>query len=842
MPMTFLDALKEPIAAFHRHPAMSGSNPFRRKENQLLGLDDSSYISSTTDIASAVARIPDTDSGQYCSPVRILGNGTDPPAASLKGNQKKVRVVSPHLSRTATAQNESEDEDSYHAALSRAGSKSSHARSQYNYQSSIESDNVSPEVSDEEYEYEDDFDGDDHQSRRKGRRLVPYKANQALNVDWDNPWRNSTAMGNFPGTGKHTERNTTAIPPKAQRTLGMSRTGRALDQEGYRRENSLSPETNNVAPKALRTLGIPSNPFQRPSTADSPSGYGEDCDHFSLASAAHRQLDADEFKRLLFSGHRAPPFDNSSSTDVSSNSRSSMLSSQSYRETPRSSHEILPDDMNTRAYSRLNKRPPISIVSSRSGRTDSMVDPKAVLTEPFSPLSSLHPDSPTDLNKPLPQPPKRPETIYELPASFPQSNDGTSKDGFVAELPAAAPIAELADTATSGVAELPSHDIETPVSAASSRRMVPGLPHPRRSGLARAATSDYPTVAELDSPNPVELPDRHSRQGPLHHAKTLPAMHSAVTSAQHPQPARGSSQSKRLDRVIIGGLPSGPSPRQQTYPGPLPNHATKIPRYSQPPPRYSSVVDTTSQSLPTYQSHHFDEKAEVPVIREKEAVGTETATSQPAQSTGERTSTPTDLNIALETSASPFSPSSTQSTGLGSIDGAAVPGTQRKSSTKSLKNLAISELAIEARRKASSASLGAVGSNSEVAADIAALQRDVDSLRHKIGLPSESSTSSSTRHGTPPNGAETGKLGQSETRPVAAESYDRTAGSLEMSEIQKAVQNAADEAVGVSVPKATDGSYEQSTAQSQETNSINEDITPKASDTEEANATRGNFF
>ena len=63
--MTRLDAyLRDPIAAFRRHPTMSTSNPFRRKQNEVLGLDNSSFISTSDDIASVVGRYADLDAGK----------------------------------------------------------------------------------------------------------------------------------------------------------------------------------------------------------------------------------------------------------------------------------------------------------------------------------------------------------------------------------------------------------------------------------------------------------------------------------------------------------------------------------------------------------------------------------------------------------------------------------------------------------------------------------------------------------------------------------------------------------------------------------------------------------
>ena len=728
-------------------------------------------------------------------------------------------------------EHDSEEEDAYHAALSRAEDRSDYARSHSSYRSSVDGEHAPSEDSNDEDEYEDEFDEENFPPKRKGRRLVPFKANQTLNVDFDNPWRNSTAMGNLPGTSKHTDRDSTSIPPKAQRTLGMSRTGRALDQEGYRRENSLSPQTDNVAPKALRTLGIPSNPFQRPPTSDNQSIHSDEGDHFSIASAAHRQLDVDEFKRLLLSGRRAPAFDNSSSTDVSSNSRSSVLSSQSYRDTPRSSHEILPEDFNTRGYNRLAQRTPISILSTKS-RADSLVDPAAVLTEPFSPLSTLHPESPTDLNKPLPNTPKRPETIFELPAQVPMSHFAPPHNTFIAELPASEPIAELPHE-ESGIIELPNNEvIDSPVSATSSMRTGTLPSSARRTGLTRAATTDYPNIAELDSPHPVELPSPASRTNPLHHAKTVPAMH---TASQQVPPARMSSLPKRVDRTAIGNmLPASTLLQRATsdYPSPL---ITNKPRHQQVSPSSSTTGNDHTRSPPSTQVHQ-QTKGNDPSIPRKDMhtmIAPPQAPDDSISPAKDRPSTPTIPTLAPEVPASPASPLNVHSAGLEMIAKAAVDGAQRKGSTTSLRSLKASNAAAEARRKASSTSLGGAGSEEDVVADLAALQKDVESLREKIGVPKDLIKSPSVvGQGTPPEAAESGNLGQAEDEAKRGHQKTKSEEDIEKSEIQRAVQSAADEAVGGTSGHEQGGTETKPLTHFEEPSSSSDETTPKASDTE----------
>lgn len=748
----------------------------------------------------------------------------DPAPASIQGNRRKVRVISPPLSR-AHAEGDSDEEDDYHAALSRAENASEYARSQYGFQSPVESEYPFSDPSDDEDAHEDDFEGDDLAPRRRGRKLVPYKANQSLDVDNDSPWRNSTTMGNYPGTGKLSgERNVNAIPSKAQRMLGLSRTGGALDPDGFRRENNLSPQTDNVAPKALRTLGIPSNPFQRPSTADNHSLFDDDGDRFSLASGAvHRPMDADDFKRLPFSGHRAPPFDNNSSTDVSLNSRSSMLSSQSYHDTPRSSHEILPNDMNTRAYGRLTNRPPISMLSINSGPSESLVDPAAVLTEPFSPLSLLHPDSPSDLNKPLPHTPNRPDTIFELPAHIPASHyHESSHGGFVAELPASEPIAELPQDSFAFV-ELPSNETAgSSKIAVHPQRVGSTVPKSRRSGLVRMATADYPNIPELASPDSTKPSLSQTGNTHLHHAKTLPAASSIPHGTRLP-PVRNSSLPKRLDRAMVSSVPSAP-PSQVLNPDHLPTPMANLPRPSQPP-AWPSSANGNTQTSSTHHTHHADKVT--PRMCEKELINTAAAAGQPHKSTTARSYTPTAASFAPETPIMPGSPSTLHSTGLGMIAKAAPTGSQRKGSTTSLRNPATTDLVAEARRRGSSCSLGAAVGKNEDVTDLGSLRKDVESIWNRIANQDElANPNRSAGQGTPPDAAETGKLRQAQIE----QSKERR--RMEMSELRWAVQNAADEAMDTT-DEQEDRSLKSTLAAYQESSS-SEEMTPKASDTEGA--------
>ena len=280
-------------------------------------------------------------------------------------NPKKVRVVSPHPSQKSKESDDDRSDGASFLSLSARDDGSDYSASVYRGHPGSDQDNPF----DEEWD-EDDFDDEDlyHAAARRRRRGLPSKASQALGIDSDNPWRTSTVIGNHRTPSNH--RDSTAsesqmVPSKAQRMLGIAERGKTISEDDFKRQHSFSSQSNNIAPKALKTLGIPSNPFQKTGPSDTASVYGEEGDQYHITRPPGGKMDVDEFKRMLLSGERDPPgpmdsaslqhlhpnfprrMNSSSSTDASSISQSSFLSNQDYRlETPRSSHEISPEDWN----------------------------------------------------------------------------------------------------------------------------------------------------------------------------------------------------------------------------------------------------------------------------------------------------------------------------------------------------------------------------------------------------------------------------------------------------------------------------------------------------------------
>ena len=445
----------------------------------------------------------------------------------------------------------------------------------------------------------------------KKSRSLPLKARTTLNVDSDNPWRTSTIIGNLGGvrTPEHEKpEDTRGVPPKAQKTLGIS--GGGTINENSPRYTRLPAKTQAVPPKAQRTLGIPSNPFQK-SVPQSEKDYFDDNDderpdlsRSSSVLSGRTTLDVDAFTRLLLTGEKGSsaastpsinylPFqgvqaDTSSNTDASSLSRQSILESQtgSHVETPRTSHESSPslDELHktigkaSSMYDAASPRNPYA--SGQSGRTissfavefASSVPPVELSAEtlytPSKQTTSIAPMPSTDLNKPLPPPPlsASPESgAVSSMSPFPSSTEHASGPyELPAPRPRIAPMPPLArgqsqlrlkyPGTTSGnpapIAEEHSDHAPTQASAPQAPVKAPAPPPPRRRGTDRNSVSlDIPNLPELGSASPKSSPKAEKQPPPL-------------------PPARTSSVSKRPEKELFppstsGSMAPPPPPRRR---------------------------------------------------------------------------------------------------------------------------------------------------------------------------------------------------------------------------------------------------------------------------------------
>ncbi|MCJ1445778.1 MAG: hypothetical protein MMC23_006283 [Stictis urceolatum] len=481
----------------------------------------------------------------------------------------------------------------------------------------------------------DELEGKPVQLRR--RRTVPSKVASRLDVDIDNPWRTSTALGNLPGYSRRRSPDT-AVPLKAQKTLGIANSGRLLPQDDYRRTHSLSPQTENVAPKAQRMLGIPSNPFQkRPTTQEDRHFFHDELEREGSrgpTTTAKKPMDVDEFKRLLLSGERNPNFhrnfrDSSSNTDISSLSRSSILSSQpdTHIETPRSSHEFA-------------TRPPLTRIATDPAVSANMLEPWT--NKPFSPVEIG--DSSPVLNKPLP---KTPEHTFELAGSEPVHSTKRKGPPGVPES-----IAELPDPQM--MAELPGEPIihEMPASVPEPGSSAAPIELPAR----EASPIDPPSFKSsslfhfTQNRNvPVPPPPRRSgsqgssRQGSIERTLSTQSSESSLSQTNKPTlpPTRGSST--RLDRAIANALPPSNIPSPEVASTSSSSKSVPMP----PPSRPGGSSDSSEASTTKPSSNESStERPTTPTGPQPKASAKSPLSRLPPLQTKPKTDTPYGTPIA----------------------------------------------------------------------------------------------------------------------------------------------------------------------------------------------------
>ncbi|MCJ1244624.1 hypothetical protein MMC30_001822 [Trapelia coarctata] len=552
---------------------MSGSNPFRRKQQAQLDHDD--LRAAEDEVGRATARFPALD--------------TENPLVAPKTTPKKVRIISPHSSAHSSKFDSGNDEGYSRELTSSPVSgdiiDESLVPGYREGGSSGDESPIDPFQAEVRSGSEDSMDGGEEAPLPAipTARSVPPKARSTLNVDSDNPWRTSTLIGNLPGSSEAAEHrlpdNTHGVPEKAQKTLGISRSGNV--GEGNARYQ-LPPNAQKVPPKAQRTLGIPSNPFQKNVASKERRYFDENDDEGAgisrnPATMSNRPpLDVDAFTRLLLTGEKQSsaastpsvnmlPFqgmlgDTSSNTDASSLSRHSFLESQtdSHLETPRTSHESTPSvdeiqksmgkssslyDIGAPRTPRANNerlgRPAPSLASDFSSSAPPAELPMQRPRSPTRHSPILSPKSSTDLNKPLPPPPipASPDSTVVSSATLSSPSDFSSGPyELPASRPRVAPAPPLARrhsqlrpkyTGTSPGRSTPiaeEQPVDTKPSTASSSPIPgkpPAPPPPRKRGTDRnSVILEAPRLPELAPISPMFSLKAEKQPPPLPPSRT----------------------------------------------------------------------------------------------------------------------------------------------------------------------------------------------------------------------------------------------------------------------------------------------------------------------------------
>lgn len=480
-------------------------------------------------------------------------------------------------------------------------------------------------------------------------RSVPLKARSTLNVDSDNPWRTSTLIGNLPGSTEAAERglpdDSRGVPPKAQKTLGISRSGNVSDGTA---RYQLSPKAQKVPPKAQRTLGIPSNPFQK-NVASMERRYLDENDDEATAisrnpsiPSSRPPLDVDAFTRLLSNGEKQSsaastpsvnilPFqgvlgDTSSNTDASSLSRHSILDSQteSHLETPRTSHESSPSvdelqksiakssslyDIGAPHAPRANNERIGRSASSNVMDSSSSLPPVELPVEWPKNLTQPHPTlfpQSTGLNKPLPPAPvpSSPDSAMVPSATLSSPSDFSSGPyELPASRPRVAPAPPLTrrhsqlrskHTGTSSGRSAPIAEEQPAESTTSSSPTLgkpPAPPPPRRRGTDRNSVMlEAPKLPELAPISPMFSPKAEKQPPPL------PPSRNASVSKRHTREGPNSSTSPSM------APPPAPPPRRRGSSGSSYSYRRPSSEVARPEEEVRRAAPPKSKGQPASQS------------------------------------------------------------------------------------------------------------------------------------------------------------------------------------------------------------------------------------------------
>ncbi|MCJ1323254.1 hypothetical protein MMC15_008608 [Xylographa vitiligo] len=714
---------------------MSGSNPFRRK--QQTPLDQDAFGPEKDEIVTTGARFPSSDTGRLlltsaAAPFTFPNKQIEGAQTGIKPITKHVRIISPHSSKLGSESDDGSQREfpsSPTSWESRNESPRSERRSTAPFEDTPLEDPFRAASETEDMNEEDE---EVPSPVRKTVRSVPNKARATLGVDSDNPWRTSTLIGNLPnrnvtgGRGLHEDVRT--VPAKAQKTLGISRED-GRNEDHFRQQTASPPTTQSVPPKAQRTLGIPSNPFQKNVPPRDNNSFDEDGEgrlgvsRNSSTLSMRAPLGVDAFTRLLMTGDidssaSTPSIlplqgilgDSSSNTDTSSLSRQSIVESQtgSHVETPRTSHESSPEaeelqlslqrsagkfssipdtSSSPRQYaSAAIKTQPAPYARDPVALTSPVELPAEMPATPTRQPASISPKTSTDLNKPLPPPPT--SIISATGASLlglsltdhkdyaPSTRDPPPRARIAPTPPLARRHSQLRSKqpgAPTGRSAPIAEEI-LPPSQSTSPAKPPAPPPPRRRNTDRNSLT-------LDPPNLPELP-------------STPLKPSPSTEKPRPPipPARTSSVSKRslADR----------SPADRPSASPLSSSAAMAP--PPPPRRRGSSASGYSLRRPS---------SEIAPVAEEES-----SAPAPATTTTVPHSKPADtISKPAPAASDPAGPRLHIAAATAAVAGP--------------RDIAALQSSADVISKAAAAGGGSGSGNADVLADLSRLQQEVDALR-----------------------------------------------------------------------------------------------------------------
>lgn len=341
--------------------------------------------------------------------------------------------------------------------------------------------------------------------------------------------------------------------------------------------------------------GPPPNPFQKTlgdMERDAKEGGQGSADPASPGGKVG--MDVEAFKRLLLTGQGPAPSpggETGSLAETSSTSRQSIFdTTNTLQETPRTSHETEPEDdkrglLNQsapapqRTSSRRKKPPPPP--ATRHGKLIKMElkdKPRSTGLEGrpsigFAATGPSPSSSPTDVNKPLPEPPEDDavrNSIFDQEAAgkLPEVDIDPEADVVPPPRPPTPPNA--------------SHSSSTPMSSPPPSTLRKPMPPPRRAGHGR---SDSKSQADFAAEDPATTPPRSSLESQRSRSSSI-RLNIAAPTPPPPRRAAGHGKSPSISSPISasGTSPSFPFP---TTPGDDNDEAGSAATSSFPAPKVS---------------------------------------------------------------------------------------------------------------------------------------------------------------------------------------------------------------------------------------------------------------
>lgn len=579
------------------------SNPYRRKQDAILGIDVSNQHSRPSSQAtfgrSDTGKPPPQQTGayaQYLTPVAVGGKSLRsvrtipaqisqfqqiPEGHALNADHETGREREPHNLMDIRR----EIESVYNGTDYADGYSMSPTAESHNPYAEDDGENEDEDDDEEEYDsLEDDMSM--YASSVMPRRRTHRSKRMAELQEDSLGGRSSSALG----FRSNSTDSSTALPSKAERMLGMApKRGHSTALAPAAPPRVHKSKKGGLAPKAQRLLGVRADALKKSLHRQQDQGSYDS--HTGGMTMERSGSEVDDFKKLLLGGRTAKAtyrkVNTDSISDASSLSRSSIMDSQ----TSRSSREMLSPDAETPTWTATNSAPPPWLGVHPAFRKKHSVD-----SEAFSPISPSTVLGAASSNVPM-------------FASFKSMNDALLPPNGPVELdagpigppsPVELPVPEsdmIARSTPSNIQELSS----LPPSPTTGRPRTAGT----RLGVQRSSSSllamafgDRPSSAD-DAISPMSGPGsrKSSRPSAIFENPNIFEMAGDMPEISAPVASSGYKESSLGGLQLLRSFPTPPTPppSSRAVPGKASNLSNS---QSASPPQFSSPHAPPSRPLP----------------------------------------------------------------------------------------------------------------------------------------------------------------------------------------------------------------------------------------------------